>query len=168
MACVSALLCDFCAEIEKPLHLLHPHICVGVNKTVISNTPSCLHVHLKPTPICVRPAPPPPPPKPICVCSKYTFELSIDMSQYQLEEIHVSTVNNVIVIEAKHEEKHGDCGHITKEFLRRCTLPDQNDINKVKAVYTNDGILKITAPKKNACKPGERIIPVVCPIKCCC
>ncbi|XP_015520812.1 protein lethal(2)essential for life-like [Neodiprion pinetum] len=124
-----------------------------------STSPTCLHIHFKPP---VQIPPPPPPPKKIEPCRPpINFELTIDVHQYSAEEIRVSTVNNVIVVEAKHEEKHGEHGHVTREFLRRCTVPPTSDITKATAFLSADGVLKITAPKKSTCcKPGERIIPI--------
>ncbi|XP_012263715.1 protein lethal(2)essential for life-like [Athalia rosae] len=164
MALLPSIFCELLSDIEKPLHLLEHHFCPNLGKTeVLSATPNCVHVHYKPNP--PKPVAKPvccPPPKPICCPLQTTFELTIDMQQYSINEIHVSTVGNVIVVEAKHEEKCGD-QLVTREFLRRCTLPEQNDVTKVQACLSADGVLKITAPKKApCCKPGERIIPVCC------
>lgn len=159
---VSSIFSNWLNDAERPLRLLDHHFCVDVEKIEdFSSSPTCLHVHFKPGKVEAKPLPPPPPPKVLSCPPPINFELTIDVQQYTAEEIRVSAVGNVLVIEAKHEEKHGDHGHLSREFVRRCTVPPQSDITKAVARLSTEGILKITAPKKGpVCKPGERIIPI--------
>lgn len=54
---------------------------------------------------------------------KEKFQVSLDVQQFTPKEITVTTVNNTIVVEAKHEEKQDEHGFVSRHFVRRYVLP---------------------------------------------
>ncbi len=51
------------------------------------------------------------------------FRVNLDVAHFSPEEIHVKTVDNKVVIHAKHEEKEDEHGYIMREFRRSYLLP---------------------------------------------
>jgi len=99
------------------------------------------------------------------------FEVTLDVSDFKPEELKVTTVNNVLSIEGKHEahqEDSKDTGNSTafgsssvmKQFSRKWTLPKDADPNDVVSNLSSDGILMVTAPRK-----GQQAINQDVPIK---
>merc|ERR1712198_813518 len=77
------------------------------------------------------------------------------------EELKVATVNNVLSIEGKHEAKTEDSkdtgdsrafgsSAVMKQFSRKWTLPSDSDPADVISNLSSDGVLMVTAPRKNA------------------
>lgn len=81
--------------------------------------------------------------------TKDNFQASVDVQQFKPEEITVKlTGDNVITIEGKHEERQDEHGYISRHFIRKYTLPEEFDAEKLQSKLTSDGVLNITAPKK--------------------
>ena len=51
------------------------------------------------------------------------FRAMVDVSHFTPEEIGVKTVDNKIIVNAKHEEKQDEHGYIKREFTRQYLLP---------------------------------------------
>lgn len=90
------------------------------------------------------------------------FQVSVDVQQFKPSEIIVKTVDNMVVIEGKHEEREDDHGIISRHFVRRCPLPEGYDPNDVTSSLSSDGILTVKAPKppKKDAQAKERIIQI--------
>ncbi|XP_060534605.1 protein lethal(2)essential for life-like [Cylas formicarius] len=92
---------------------------------------------------------------------KQKFQVRLDVENFKPDEIKVKTVNdNVIEIEAKHEEKKDDHGFISRHFVRRFVLPKGHNLKEVVSSLSEDGILTVTAPKQNPEIQQEKAIPV--------
>jgi len=90
------------------------------------------------------------------------FEVTLDVSDYKPEELKVTTVNNVLSIEGKHEQHQESSdskdtssssfgsSSVMKHFSRKWTLPKDADPNDVVSNLSSDGILMVTAPRKSA------------------
>ncbi|XP_011494036.1 PREDICTED: protein lethal(2)essential for life [Ceratosolen solmsi marchali] len=91
---------------------------------------------------------------------KDKFQVIIDVQQFKPEEITVKTVDNCIVVEAKHEEKKDEHGFVSRQFIRRYLLPEGHDIGNVESSLSSDGVLTVTAPALAIAAPGEKIIPI--------
>jgi len=92
---------------------------------------------------------------------KDKFTVNVDVSHFAPEEIQVKVSENMLLIEAQHEEKldeHG--GFVTRSFKRRYELPPDANAQGVVSDLNNDGILTVTAPKIHVAPPKERVIPV--------
>ncbi|XP_066991245.1 protein lethal(2)essential for life [Anabrus simplex] len=92
------------------------------------------------------------------------FKVNLDVQQFRPDELNVKVVDDVIVVEGKHEERKDDHGYIARQFQRLYKLRDDIDLDGVSSALSSDGILTITAPVKQPVPlPGlnERIIPVI-------
>uniref|UniRef100_A0A7G3A828 Putative alpha crystallin n=1 Tax=Lutzomyia longipalpis TaxID=7200 RepID=A0A7G3A828_LUTLO len=90
---------------------------------------------------------------------KEGFEMSLDVRHFKPEEISVKTVDNHIVVEAKHEEREDDNSFISRHFVRRYALPDNCNIQEAVSTITADGILTVKAPPK-AIENKEKVIEI--------
>merc|ERR1712066_480416 len=78
------------------------------------------------------------------------LEVSLDPSQYRPDELKVSVNEGVLVVEGKHEEKAEDGSKmVSRMFSRKYTLPPSTKQEEVASNLSSDGVLVITAPKKD-------------------
>lgn len=75
-------------------------------------------------------------------------QVILDVQQFSPDEITVKTVDNHVIVEAKHEEKQDEHGYVSRHFVRRYVLPPSHDLVNVTSTLSSDGVLTITAPKK--------------------
>merc|ERR1712038_2045909 len=76
------------------------------------------------------------------------FEITMDTSMYKPDELTVNVMNNNLTVEAKHNEQSEDGrSFISKQFLRKYTLPRGCKQDSVVSNLSSDGVLVITAPK---------------------
>ncbi|XP_067214221.1 protein lethal(2)essential for life-like isoform X2 [Linepithema humile] len=93
---------------------------------------------------------------------KDNFQVILDVQQFSPDEITVKTVDNHVIVEAKHEERQDEHGYISRHFVRRYVLPPSHDLFNITSTLSSDGVLTITAPTKNVTPAGtERVINVV-------
>merc|ERR1719259_919652 len=78
------------------------------------------------------------------------MEVSLDTSQYRPDELSVSVSNGAITVEGKHEEK-SESGHkmVSRQFIRKYSLPACARAEDVVSNLSSDGVLVITANKAN-------------------
>jgi len=77
------------------------------------------------------------------------FEVGLDTNKFRPDEIKVNVVNNVLNVEGKHEEKSEDGSkYVSRQFIRKYTLPKECPPDEVESNLSADGVLLITAPKK--------------------
>ncbi|XP_046403811.1 protein lethal(2)essential for life-like [Ischnura elegans] len=93
---------------------------------------------------------------------KSQFQVILDVQQFSPSELSVKTVGNTIVVEGKHEEREDEHGFISRHFVRRYGLPSDVESKEVTSSLSSDGVLTITAPKKNQppLEERERVIPI--------
>merc|ERR1712133_269982 len=78
------------------------------------------------------------------------MEVSLDTSQYRPDELKVMVNDGVLSVEGKHEEKAEDGSKmVSRMFSRKYTLPPSAKSEEVVSNLSSDGVLVITAPKKN-------------------
>merc|ERR1712018_860848 len=73
------------------------------------------------------------------------LKLRFDVSQYSPEEIVVKTVDNKLLVQAKHEEQ-SDGKTIFREYNREFLLPAGTDPDHIRSSLSKDGILTVEAP----------------------
>ncbi|CAH1983980.1 unnamed protein product [Acanthoscelides obtectus] len=88
---------------------------------------------------------------------KDRFQASVDVQHFKPEELSVKVNDNVVTIEGKHGEKPDEHGGIYRHFIRKYTLPQDCDKNKVDSKLSSDGVLTICAPRVGQ---KEQNIPV--------
>ncbi|XP_071444570.1 protein lethal(2)essential for life-like [Hetaerina americana] len=93
---------------------------------------------------------------------KSQFQVILDVQQFSPNELSVKTVGNTIVVEGKHEEREDEHGFVSRHFVRRYGLPSDVEAKEVSSSLSSDGVLTITAPKKNQLplEEKERMIPI--------
>lgn len=92
---------------------------------------------------------------------KDKFQVILDVQQFKPDEINVKIVDKCVVVEGKHEEKQDEHGWISRQFTRRYMIPEQCDIDQVTSSLSSDGVLNITAPRKEQPKiQNERNITI--------
>ncbi|XP_023342946.1 heat shock protein beta-1 [Eurytemora carolleeae] len=73
------------------------------------------------------------------------LKLRFDVSQYSPEEIIVKTVDNKLLVQAKHEE-NSNGRTVYREYNREFLLPQGTDPELIKSSLSKDGILTVEAP----------------------
>lgn len=78
------------------------------------------------------------------------FEVSVDTHGYKPEELEVKIKDNIVTIEAKHQEKKDEENNksfVSRHFSRSFTLPQGCKMERVTSNLSADGLLLVTAPK---------------------
>ena len=79
---------------------------------------------------------------------------------FQPNELKVTVLDNVLKIEAKHEE-NTEGNHISKQFVRSYVLPAEYKAKDVQSSLSKSGKLTVVVPKKNQIeKTLVRDIPI--------
>merc|ERR1712018_204836 len=77
-----------------------------------------------------------------------SFEITMDTSQYKPDELKVNVVNHNLTVEAKHTDQSEDGrSFVSRQFLRRYTLPSDCKQDLVTSNLSSDGVLVISSPK---------------------
>jgi len=91
------------------------------------------------------------------------YEIKLDVSHFEPEDITVKTVGNNVIVIGKHDERKDRLGLVSRQFTRRYELPDDVEPQTVVSALTPKGILiieglkKVSQPKPDA----DRVIPVI-------
>lgn len=92
------------------------------------------------------------------------FELMANLPGFKKEDVKISVHDNQLLIEAKcenkKEEKKGTmyrCERYSGNYRRNLYLPDNADVSKIQAKM-EDGVLKLSIPKKEATPQKEIVI----------
>ncbi|XP_015370481.1 PREDICTED: alpha-crystallin B chain isoform X2 [Diuraphis noxia] len=86
------------------------------------------------------------------------LKLRFDVSQYEPEEIVVKTVDNKLLVHAKHEEKT-DSKSVYREYNREFLLPKGTNPEAIKSSLSKDGVLTVEAPLPALGGP-DKLIPI--------
>jgi len=91
-----------------------------------------------------------------------TYKILVNVENYKPEELVIKTVDNTVIVEAKHEEKTSD-GHsyATQSFNQSFTLPTGIRPESVTSGLSKEGVLTISAPLPKAANlSSERVLPI--------
>ncbi|GIY29462.1 alpha-crystallin B chain [Caerostris darwini] len=91
------------------------------------------------------------------------FQVRLDVGHFAPEDITVKTVDDQVVVTAKHEEKVDEHGLVSREFTRRYIMPEGIDMDKVSSSLSPDGVLLVEAPRKKpqqSLAANERAVPI--------
>jgi len=92
---------------------------------------------------------------------KDALRISLDVKQFKPDELSVKVADGFVVVEGKHEERRDEHGFIKRQFIRRYQLPDAVDPNTVQSSLSSDGVLMVSAPKKELPGPdNQRTVPI--------
>jgi len=92
-----------------------------------------------------------------------TYKILVNVDKYKPEELVIKTVDNTVLVEAKHEEKTSDGrSYATQSFNQSFTLPRGVNPESVSSSLSKDGVLTISAPLPKALKStsSERLVPI--------
>ena len=92
-----------------------------------------------------------------------TYKILVNVEKYKPEELVIKTVDNTVLVEAKHEEKTSDGrSYATQSFNQSFTLPRGVNPESVSSSLSKDGVLTISAPLPKALKStsSERLVPI--------
>ncbi|XP_051552170.1 alpha-crystallin B chain-like [Myxocyprinus asiaticus] len=90
---------------------------------------------------------------------KDRFSVNLDVNQFAPEELSVKISGDFLEIHAKHEDRQDEHGFVSREFLRKYRVPAGVDPTSVTSSLSSDGVLTVTAPRKES-KIPERTIPI--------
>jgi len=92
-----------------------------------------------------------------------TYKILVNVEKYKPEELVIKTVDNTVIVEAKHEEKTSDGrSYATQSFNQSFTLPRGVNPESVSSSLSKEGVLTISAPLPKALKSSssERLVPI--------
>jgi len=81
------------------------------------------------------------------------LKLRFDVSQYAPEEIVLKTVDNKLLVHAKHEEK-SETKSVYREYNREFLLPPGVNPELIRSSLSKDGVLTVEAPLPQAALPA--------------
>ncbi|MBN3276082.1 CRYAB protein, partial [Polyodon spathula] len=90
---------------------------------------------------------------------KDRFMVNVDVKHFSPEELGVKVNGDFIEIRGKHEDRQDEHGFISREFHRKYKIPAGVDSAAITSSLSSDGVLTISAPRKQADAP-ERTIPI--------
>ncbi|XP_072927663.1 heat shock protein beta-11-like [Hemitrygon akajei] len=92
------------------------------------------------------------------------FSVSLDVSRFSPEELKVKVLGRKVLVTGKYEKKSddgsGSYSYRLEEFRREFQLPEGVDAESVKCCLTQDGVLKVQAPRLALTAVDERIVPI--------
>ncbi|GFN81444.1 heat shock protein beta-1 [Plakobranchus ocellatus] len=88
------------------------------------------------------------------------FRIRLDLSHYKPEEVKITSDNDKITIQAKHEERQDNHGFVTREMTRSYKLPKGVDPNSATSTMNANGTLSIKMNKTALEAPKDVDIPV--------
>ncbi|KAM9126820.1 heat shock protein beta-7-like [Pangshura tecta] len=86
-----------------------------------------------------------------------TYQVTADVSQFEPQDVVVTTYNYHIIIQA---EKVAEDGTVSNTFTHKCQLPEDMDPMSVSCALTDAGLLVINAKRGAAAKVGETPPPL--------
>merc|ERR1712025_94684 len=92
-----------------------------------------------------------------------SYKILVNVENYKPEELVIKTVDNTVIVEAKHEEKTPEGrSYSTQSFNQSFTLPRGVNPESVTSALSKEGVLTISAPLPKALKSNyrERMIPI--------
>ncbi|RCN31827.1 Hsp20/alpha crystallin family protein [Ancylostoma caninum] len=85
--------------------------------------------------------------------------LSLDVSNFEPEELNVNLDGRTLTIEGKQEVKEDD-SYCMRSFTRQLELPEDVDVEQIRSTITEDGRLSIEASKIANLDVSGRDIPI--------
>jgi len=89
------------------------------------------------------------------------LEISLDTTGYKPDELKVSAGQGLICVEGKHEEK-SEAGQVmvSRQFSKKYSMPASAKAEEVISNLSQDGVLVVSVPKREAIKQENRSVPI--------
>ncbi|XP_041029616.1 heat shock protein beta-11-like [Carcharodon carcharias] len=92
------------------------------------------------------------------------FSLSLDVQRFSPEELNVKVLGRKVLVTGKHEKKSddssGSSSYKYEEFRREFQLPEDVDAEALNCCLSQDGRLKVQAPRLALPAVNEQTVPV--------
>ncbi|XP_051894802.1 heat shock protein 30C-like [Pristis pectinata] len=92
------------------------------------------------------------------------FSLSLEVPRFSPEELKVKVVGRKVLVTGEHEKKSddgsGSYSYTREEFRREFQLPEDVDAQAVNCCLSQDGRLKVEAPRLALPPVDERTVPI--------
>ncbi|XP_041029639.1 heat shock protein beta-11-like [Carcharodon carcharias] len=92
------------------------------------------------------------------------FSQSLDVQRFSPEELNVTVLGRKVLVTGKHEKKSddgsGSSSYKYEEFRREFQLPEDVDAEALNCCLSQDGQLKVQAPRLALPAMNERIVPI--------
>ncbi|KAJ8705279.1 hypothetical protein PYW07_011106 [Mythimna separata] len=97
--------------------------------------------------------------RPSIKIGKEKFQLSVDVHQFNKDEIRVKAHPEYVIIEGK-QEKNTHQGYALRQFIRKFKLPEGCVTSKMKCTLNPDGILTVEAQRsfKDMVTPADVVM----------
>lgn len=92
--------------------------------------------------------------------TKDGFHACVDVHQFNPDEVSMKTVDNTVVVEAKHEERDDGHGVVQRHFVRKYVLPRDYDMSAIHSALSSDGVLTIKAPPPKPIACEVKMVPI--------
>merc|ERR1712106_404096 len=92
-----------------------------------------------------------------------SYKILVNVEKFKPEELVIKTVDNAVIVEAKHEEKTSEGrSYSTQSFNQSFTLPRGVNPESVTSALSKEGVLTISAPLPKSLKSSnsERLVPI--------
>jgi len=92
-----------------------------------------------------------------------TYKILVNVEKFKPEELVIKTVDNAVIVEAKHEEKTSEGrSYATQSLNQSFTLPRGVNPESVTSALSKEGVLTISAllPKSLKSSNPERLVPI--------
>ncbi|CDW59345.1 Small heat shock protein [Trichuris trichiura] len=93
------------------------------------------------------------------------FQVTLDVTHFKREKFEITTKDDRLMIEGKHEENKDDHGYVKREFTRTYWLPKGINPESFKSNLSPNGLLTIEAAKVGRLHSVEHKIPIKRPKK---
>ncbi|XP_026733882.1 protein lethal(2)essential for life-like [Trichoplusia ni] len=84
--------------------------------------------------------------RPTIKIGKDRFQLTLNVRQFNKDELKVKAHPEYVTIEGK-QEKNTAQGYLLRQFVRKFKLPDGCEPSKIESRLSTDGVLTIVAPR---------------------
>lgn len=99
--------------------------------------------------------------EPQIISNAEKYEVIMNVKRFLPDELKVRVKNHFVTVRGRHKEKGDDIKIIASHFVQRFELPPGTKPEEVTAVYNENGVLTITAPKHEVPPPPpEREVPI--------
>ncbi|XP_041358863.1 alpha-crystallin B chain-like [Gigantopelta aegis] len=89
-----------------------------------------------------------------------SFQVKVDVDQFEPEELNVKVSGNRLVISGHHESKPDEHGFVSREFTREFIIPEDVDLESLTSQITEDGVLVVDALVKSSPQLEEKSIKI--------
>merc|ERR1712142_1195112 len=89
------------------------------------------------------------------------LEISLDTTGYKPDELKLSAGQGMICVEGKHQEK-SEAGQVmvSSQFSKKYSMPASARADEVVSNLSQDGVLVVSVPKREAIKQESRTVPI--------